>query len=55
MSTYQEFEGLSFLHVPLDKRMEYISLPHRNTMLSLVPPSDSVAAIYRCEAESQLT
>lgn len=32
-----------------------ISLPHRNTMLSLVPPFDSVAAIYSCKAESQLT
>ncbi len=52
---YDPLGKFSHVHFPLDKHMEYISLPHRNTMLSLVPPSDSVAAIYSCEAESQLT
>lgn len=52
---YYPFERISHLHVPLHKHMEYISLPHRNTMPSLVPPFDSVAAIYSCKAESQLT
>lgn len=48
-------ELLPCVHFPLDKRIRFISLPHRKTMLWLVPPSDSVAAIYSCGAESQLT
>ena len=51
---YYPFEFLQ-VHVPLDRHMVCISLPHRTTVLSLVPPSDSVAAIYSREAESQLT
>lgn len=53
--TFVLIQVFSSTHFPSDKPMEYISLPNRNTMLPLVPPSDSVAAIYSCEAESQLT
>lgn len=58
------YKGFTFFHLPvklcglhilLAKPMEHVPSPHRNTMLSLVPPSDSGVAIYSREAESQLT